>query len=184
MDQRDLIDNIDAILYISDPVSYQMLYANEPARRFMKTNDYLHAKCYKILHGKSSPCSFCTNGLLDFEQFYVWEHISPIDGHSYLLKDKLINWNGKTARLEIAQDITEQTSRNLFRLETTTLIECIRLLSAQEELKDAIETVLSTIGEYYQADRSYILELNQERTVGTNTFEWCRLGVESQIKFN
>ncbi|MEG1825599.1 MAG: GGDEF domain-containing protein, partial [Cloacibacillus sp.] len=45
-------------------------------------------------------------------------------------------------------------------------------------------TVLSTIGEYYQADRSYILELNQERTVGTNTFEWCRHGVESQIKFN
>ncbi|MEG1912944.1 MAG: GGDEF domain-containing protein [Cloacibacillus sp.] len=184
VEQRDLIDNIDAILYVSDPVSYEMLYANEPARRFMKTDDYLHAKCYKVLHGKSSPCYFCTNGLLDFEQFYIWEHTSPTNGHSYLLKDKFVDWHGKMARLEIAQDITEQTSRNLFRLETTTLLECIRLLSAQEELKDAIETVLSTIGEYYQADRSYILELNQERTVGTNTFEWCRHGVESQIKFN
>ena len=44
-----------------------------------------------------------------------------------------------------------------------------------------ISCILSELGEYYDGDRAYIFELNRERTYASNTFEWCRGGVRSEI---
>lgn len=40
-----------------------------------------------------------------------------------------------------------------------------------------IHGILSDVCSYYDADRSYIFELNVERTHISNTYEWCRDGV-------
>lgn len=45
-----------------------------------------------------------------------------------------------------------------------------------------LQSILEDIGEYYEADRSYIFELNAERTHTSNTFEWCRVGVSAEIE--
>ena len=37
-----------------------------------------------------------------------------------------------------------------------------------------MNSILENIGEYYEADRAYIFEMNDERTVCNNTYEWCR----------
>ena len=44
-----------------------------------------------------------------------------------------------------------------------------------------MNSILENIGEYYEADRAYIFEMNDERTVCSNTYEWCREGVSSEI---
>lgn len=44
-----------------------------------------------------------------------------------------------------------------------------------------MNSILEDIGEYYEADRAYIFEMNDERTVCNNTYEWCREGVSSEI---
>ncbi|MGN0650312.1 MAG: response regulator [Oscillospiraceae bacterium] len=44
-----------------------------------------------------------------------------------------------------------------------------------------IHGILSDACSYYDADRSYIFELNAERTHISNTYEWCRDGVSSEI---
>ena len=38
---------------------------------------------------------------------YTWETTNPLTKRHYLLKDRLIQWEGRSARLEIAFDITE-----------------------------------------------------------------------------
>lgn len=43
-----------------------------------------------------------------------------------------------------------------------------------------VHEILSEAGEYYDADRSYIFELNSERTRISNTYEWCRDGVSAE----
>lgn len=85
-------------------------------------------------------------------------------GRHFLLKDKLIDWDGRPARLEIAVDITEQEllSRDTARkLETErTLVECIRRLMDAASSREAAQAVLSCVGGFYQASHAFLLELH------------------------
>ena len=54
------------------------------------------------------PCEFCTRDKLSEDEFYVWELEDQFLNRHYILKEKLIPWQGKIARLKIAIDITEK----------------------------------------------------------------------------
>ncbi|MDD5832052.1 MAG: response regulator [Clostridiales bacterium] len=41
--------------------------------------------------------------------------------------------------------------------------------------------ILRDIGRYYDADRAYIFEADRDRQTFSNTFEWCREGVDPEI---
>ena len=62
----------------------------------------------------------------------------------------------------------------------TTLNNCIRELSAEDDIYESINNLLQTIGEYFQADRSYIFELDEDGKTISNTHEYVREGVEPQ----
>ena len=47
--------------------------------------------------------------------------------------------------------------------------------------EQTLQSILADIGEYFNADRSYIFELNTERTQASNTYEWCREGISAEI---
>jgi PAS domain S-box-containing protein len=49
------------------------------------------------------------------------------------------------------------------------------------EVNDAINDSLARMGEFVDADRSYIFEYDFENRITSNTFEWCREGIDSQI---
>lgn len=46
---------------------------------------------------------------------------------------------------------------------------------------ETIHSILADMGRYYDSDRSYIFELNADRTHASNTCEWCRDGISSEI---
>jgi len=52
-----------------------------------------------------------------------------------------------------------------------------------EDIDEMVKSTLSLIGEFLKADRSYIFEFNDDRTLMDNTHEWCREGIEPQIDF-
>lgn len=52
---------------------------------------------------------------LNTETPYTWEFTNPLTQRHYLLKDKLIRWKGRLARLEIAFDITETENKKIAR---------------------------------------------------------------------
>ena len=104
----DLIDEISELLYISDPETYELLYLNKPGQEMFGVSDISGKKCYRVLQGKDAPCEFCTNGKLSQDKFYVWYHSNPIAHRHYLVKDKLISWQGKMARMEVAISIEEE----------------------------------------------------------------------------
>lgn len=108
MGPQDLLDALDEIVYVSDPNTYELLYANRRCRSLLPTRDYKGKPCYALLQGQPAPCPYCTNARLTPDKFYVWEFNNPSMGRHFLLKDKLIDWDGRPARLEIAVDITEQ----------------------------------------------------------------------------
>lgn len=57
----------------------------------------------------------------------------------------------------------------------------LRDYSNKSDNGQTIHGILSDVCSYYDADRSYIFELNEERTHISNTYEWCRDGVSSEI---
>ncbi|MCQ4984799.1 sensor domain-containing phosphodiesterase [Anaerostipes caccae] len=63
------------------------------------------------------------------------------------------------------------------------IVDCIHCLTSSGYLEDSIEYVLEIIREYYQSDRVYIMEIEEERGIARNTYEICAKGVEPQITF-
>lgn len=103
-----IVEGMDDVVYVSDVETFELYYLNPAGRRLTGMYDYKGRKCYEVLQGQSSPCEFCTNHCLRMDQFHVWENENPYLNRHFILKDKLILWCGKMARLEIAIDITEK----------------------------------------------------------------------------
>lgn len=78
-----IADESDNAAYLSDMDTYELLYLNRKARelyRIKSNEDVVGKKCYEVLQGEDSPCSFCTNHLLNTETFYVNEYYNPFVG--------------------------------------------------------------------------------------------------------
>lgn len=180
----DLIDEISELLYISDPKTYELLYLNKPGKEIFDISDISGKKCYQVLQGREKPCEFCTNEKLSNDEFYVWYHSNPIAGRHYLVKDKLIPWQGKTARMEIALDVTDKEEQRLRlenALETEELIlTCVKILHEMKHINEAIGCIMEHIGTALNADRVYIFEITGEQM--SNTYEWCAPSVIPQME--
>ena len=182
-----IVNELDEIVYVSDIKTYDLLFLNEYGKKLFNIEDAFGRKCYEALQGRDSPCSYCTNEHLVCDSFYVWEWTNPITSRHYILKDKLIKWNNRLVRFEIAMDITEKESlsrktRRKLEIERT-LVECVRILGQEEDLSRAVEMVLANLGVFHKADRAYIFEAVElkDGSMGFgNTYEWCALGVTSR----
>ena len=47
--------------------------------------------------------------------------------------------------------------------------------------EQTLNSILANIGGYYDADRSYIFEIDREGMAFNNTYEWCREGISAEI---
>ena len=106
-----IFESIDEKIYVADPVSYDILYANQ-ALKASFGDDIIGKKCYKIFHRLDEPCGFCTNGFIFGENTgkpYVWDFFNDITKKWYHCIDRAIKWpDGRWARHEIAIDITQR----------------------------------------------------------------------------
>lgn len=179
-----LLNEISELVYVSDPETYELMFVNQTGCQTLHLENYKHKKCYEVLQGKTSPCEFCTNDRLCDDNFYTWEFTNPSIGRHFLLKDKIIQWRGKTARMEIAFDITErelqkQELKNMLDVQTL-ITNCVRMLYAVDDLDQTINAVLTQIGEFLVSDRAYVFEIKDE--LMNNTHEWTAPGISPQLE--
>ena len=100
------MDDISEVVYVADIETHELLYLNDSGKRLSDVDAIEGKTCHAVLQRRDAPCDFCTNDRLSFDENYTWEHVNPITGHRYLLKDRLIDWEGRPARLEVALDMT------------------------------------------------------------------------------
>lgn len=161
------LDGMNELIYISDIETYELLYMNTCGlKQFgLKSRPEISGrKCYEVLQGLDSPCSFCTNSKLKRDTFYEWQIQNPLTQHQYLLKDKLIIYQGREARMEIAMDISQFLSQErqikvLFKNEQIAM-ECARALQDTRDDGQAIEQALEILGKKLKGDRTYIFEIH------------------------
>lgn len=101
-----MLDEYVGNVYISDIEDHELLYINPNAAETIKLSpkQVLGHKCYEIIQGKDAPCSFCTNDRLTEEQFYEWEFFNPVLDRTFMIKNRIIEWKGHRARLELSHD--------------------------------------------------------------------------------
>lgn len=178
------MNEISELMYVSDMNTYDLLFVNEAGKKIFHIDDSRpDLKCYKVLQGFDEPCPFCTNQLLKVDETYSWEYTNPVINKHYLLKDRLIEWDGRIARMEIAFDITEaneekkELQRRLERDEIR--LACVRELYDNRDIKIAMTKVLEYIGTLFSAERSYVFLFHGDYY--SNIAEWCKEGISPEI---
>ncbi len=177
-----IADEIDDAIYICDPLTYEMKYANKFIREQLALkDDYIGQKCYKVLQGLEEPCPFCTNKYLRFDQSYTWEHKNNLIGRQFSIKDKLIMWQGSPVRFEYAVDITEKenTAQHIKDKWDSghRLISCIWKMIEEPDLQKALQIMVRTAANVYKGDRAYIFGYDDSKCKASFMEEWCREGI-------
>ncbi|MEW6202809.1 MAG: PAS domain S-box protein [bacterium] len=106
-----VFNSTDEMIYVSDPNTHEILYANQSLKDAFGEN-IIGTVCYKTFQNLNAPCPFCTNGKIFGKGAmpeYIWEfHNNKID-RWFRCIDKAIKWpDGRTVRFEMAVDITER----------------------------------------------------------------------------
>lgn len=185
--ERMIIEQQNLIAYASDPETYDILYMTQAAAflcGFKEAKECYGKKCYELIQGRNAPCPFCTNDRLSAIEPYRWEHFNEKLQKWMDITDLLVPFKGKSRRLEIARDITEQKEQ-LDRVSSRltveeTLVDCIQTLSGEPDVTVAVNRFLELIGGFYAVDRAYIFEYGQDTI--SNTFEWCAPGISQEIE--
>lgn len=180
----EYMDDISEIVYVADIETHELLYLNDSGRRLFGVEDIGGRTCHAVLQGSNTPCPFCTNAKLEYEKNYTWERINPLTNHRYLLKDRLVDWQGRTARLEVAFDMTASSNgqadfRNALDAESMVL-QCARDLSAAHDLAAATDDMLRWLGTFLSADCVYVLGVRGDRIFGVR--EWRSLESPSRFR--
>lgn len=166
---NNLIDKIAELIYVVDMDSYELQYINHTGRMRFGISDIRGQKCYEVIHGRTEPCEFCNNDQLSDKTFITWECENQKVGRHYLLKDSLIQWNAKKAKVEIACDITEQVHqkeelREMLDIQNV-IVECVQMLHSADDILRVLDQVIGRVGSFLHARRAYIYESCPEEGV-------------------
>lgn len=158
---RTILDNLDALVYVSDFDTHEILYLN--AYGISVWGDFQKGqKCWKLLQNGDGPCSFCTNNLLrnshgEATGPHVWEFQNEVDKRWYQCRDQAIEWtDGRLVRLEIATDITDRKHMELALQDARHKAEAASL---QDEL-----TLLNNRRAFFQFGNQFLKQARRRHT--------------------
>jgi len=165
---KAVLDSIDDIVYVVDPVTYELLHVNEACRRAWGP-DVVGRKCHEVLHCRTRPCGFCSNDKIfgaSAGQPYIREWYNPSEGKWFRCVDRAINWiDGRLVRFEQASDISmlKNTERELRRANHALAQSNQDLEQFAYVASHDLQEPLRMVSSYLQlVQRRYAAALNQE----------------------
>ena len=162
---KRVMNSIDALIYIADMKTYEVLFINEYMRKIWGNIE--GQLCWKAIQkDQIGPCDFCTNDKLLTSDgqpagIYHWEFQNTNNKRWYDCRDLAIRWiDNNLVRMEIATDITDRKKMD----------------KALQESLDFKEKILSEspVGiSIYQAETGQCLATNKSmaKFVGANEEE-------------
>lgn len=104
-----ILDSLEDCVYVSDMKTYDVYYMNKAHMKMLGIDRYEGKKCYQLMQGKIAPCEMCKKWDLKEKDPNNWNIYNMNLNKNLLIKDRIIDWNGKTARLQVikAIDINE-----------------------------------------------------------------------------
>ena len=152
------LDNENDYICFSDIKTWEIIgisTSSQSTALSLFGKDYEGKKCYETTEGRSEPCESCTNESLSRDRFHVWQSHNEALGKDYLHRTKMVKWDGRFIRMDLAQDITDDKRKAAILTETiegmSLWTECITLLSEETPFEDAIKMVIETLGNFFEA---------------------------------
>ncbi|NJD90303.1 MAG: hypothetical protein FIA91_02105 [Geobacter sp.] len=153
---RLVLNSLDALVYVADMDSYEVLFVNEYLKEVF--GDITGKICWQSMQsGQSGPCQFCSNKFLltpagEPAGVYQWEFQNTVDKRWYDVHDRAIRWiDGRIVRLEIATDITKRKDAETAlltikeELENRVRIRTADLNARSKELADSQGALLNIV---------------------------------------
>ncbi|MGQ9624275.1 MAG: GAF domain-containing protein [Candidatus Bathycorpusculaceae bacterium] len=149
---RTLFDGLDEPVYVSDPDTYEILFANKKLREIFG-GEILGKKCYKTFQNLEKPCPFCTNKHIlreNIGKIHIWEFQNLKNKRWYKCVAQAIPWvEGKFVRFEMAIDITEQRmlkeAKRRFQERFSALNMYAQSLNKTRKLKEMLKLTLDAM---------------------------------------
>lgn len=182
----EFFENLNEYVYVSDADTHELIYMNKKTRDtfcFDKTEQFLGKKCYEVLQNNSAPCAICNNDILQPGEFYEWKHYNPLIDKYLMIKDTVIEEDGRRYRMEIAVDISEekfQNHRSSYENLEALINEGLRVALQTPTPDGALQVALEYIGNALNGERTYVFEKN-ESGGDDNTYEWTSVGITPEI---
>lgn len=108
---RILSDAFDEEIYVTDPKTHEILFANNKMKKRFGKN-VVGKKCYKVFQNQEKPCSFCNVRQITGKYLgktYVRELQNQKNKHWYRSMGKVVRWPDKRyVRYGLAVDIDDQ----------------------------------------------------------------------------
>ncbi len=137
-----VLDSLDAIIYVVNMGTYQILFMNRQAREVF--GEGAGRLCWSVMQcGQNGPCSFCSNEKVlavngDNRSpggVYIWENQNSVNGCWYEYHDRVIKWMGEVqAKISIGTEITERKNKEMMEREARELLE-LRVSQRTAELE-------------------------------------------------
>ena len=103
------------------------------------------------------------------------DELSVLRARCELLRQQALRLEAERARSELELRRRIAFERLVSRISSD-------LIPARPEALDAaLQRALGEIGAFARSDRSYVFQINPERTLLSNTHEWCAPGIRSEI---
>lgn len=113
-------------------------------------------------------------GIMQVHRNHVW----ALGGMALILLITYFIWN-----LHTLWELFENKTKVENELErSSTLIHCVTELSANQDVDEAINHLLEIINQYFKSDRTYIFEIDGERQIVHNSYEYAAKGVSKEIE--
>ena len=182
----EFFENMNELVYVADADTYEFIYMNRKALSICGLTSLEQTKgkkCYEVLQNASAPCEICNNRELVPGQFREWRYYNPIYDRHAIVKDTVIEQDGRRLRIEIAIDISADTRQNEiirdYQTREALINEALRVALQSPDPEASLKIVIEYLGKALGGDRVYIFEKNAEGG-DDNTYEWVANGVSPQ----
>ncbi len=179
----EFFENLNELVYVSDMDTYELVYMNQKALQelnFTSNTEIVGKKCHMVLQNCALPCAICNNHELKAGYFKEWHHYNPVVKKHFILKDTVIEENGKRYRMEIALNLSAQELKgrisHTIQAHENLVNEVLRVALRAPTPDKSINIILEYMGTYLEGERAYIFE-KDERNYDNNTYEWVAAGV-------
>ena len=181
----EFFENLNEMVYVTDMDSFEVVYMNRCALKafgLASLGETKGRKCYEVLQGNLEPCAVCTNKILRPGYFEEWKFRNPVLDRNYLLKDTVVEEDGRRFRMEIAIDIGEEEPEQKpcsdYNNEAV-INEGLRLALSAPAPDESLDILLEYLGHSLRSERVYIFE-EKAGGIFDNTYEWCAREVAPQ----
>lgn len=134
-------------------------------------------KCYELMHHRDSQCPFCSPTNWSKERYYLWHNYNPILEQEFLMKNKIVSWQGRDTLLAIAVDLSNNQILNLTENDTAEsdlLLGGIRQLISCANAEQMLKCAMETIGFFFKAQGVQFWEVQEQENVYLCMSEWKR----------